>query len=289
MRRALIPTLAVLLGVGLACANDVSDPKPTYTLGPDSQVQPGVPVGTVTKMPAWKSQVFAGTTRDWWVYVPAQYDAGTPAGVIVFQDGFNYQNPKGEFRVPVVLDNLIHQKKIPVTIGIFLNPGSFADKKGKSQNRSFEYDTLSDQYATFLEKEILPEVAAKYTLRKDAAGRAIGGISSGGICAWTVAWERPDLFSKVLSHVGSFTNIRGGDVYPGKIRKTPKKPIRVFLQAGKKDLDNEHGSWPLANLQMEAALKYKKYDYRFVMGEEGHNGKHGGAILPESLVWLLAP
>src|SRR5204862_7976050 len=119
----------------------------------------------------------------------------------------------------------------------------------------YEYDTLSDQYARLLETEILPEVAKHYNLRQDPMGRAIGGISSGGICSFTVAWERPHLFSKVLSHVGSFTNIRGGDVYPGKIRKAPKKPIRVFLQAGKKDLDNEHGSWPLGNLRMEAALK----------------------------------
>src|SRR5205085_9411392 len=128
--------------------------------------------------------------------------------------------------------------------------------KGRS-NRSFEYDTLSDQYARFLEQEILPEVAKSYNIRKDAAGRAICGISSGGICAFTVAWERPDLFSKVLSHVGSFTNIRGGDVYPGRIRKTAMKPIRVFLQAGEKDLDNEHGNWWLGNLQMESSLKYK--------------------------------
>src|SRR5262249_32889623 len=152
--------------------------------------------------------------------------------------------------------------------------------------RSALYDTLSDTYARFLEKEILPEVGKKYRLRQDAAGRAICGISSGGICAFTVAWQRPDLFSKVLSHVGSFTNIRGGDVYPGLIRKSANRPIRVFLQGGAKDLDNEHGSWPLANQQMAAALKFRGYDYRFEFGTEGHNGKHGGAILPESLRWL---
>jgi enterochelin esterase family protein len=145
---------------------------------------------------------------------------------------------------------------------------------------------LSDQYVHFLEKEILPLVGKEYKLRQDAAGRAICGISSGGICAFTAAWQRPDLFSKVLSHVGSFTNIRGGDVYPGVIRKTKRKPIRVFLQGGERDLDNEHGNWPLANKAMAAALKYKGYDYRFEFGHEGHNGKHGGAILPESLRWL---
>src|SRR5262249_28575739 len=168
------------------------------------------------------------------------------------------------------------------------NPGTFAGKDPKKggSNRSFEYDTLSPQYAEFLEKEILPEVGKKYKLRQDAAGRGICGASSGGICAFTVAWERPDLFSKVLSHVGSFTNIRGGHVYPSLIRKSPRKPIRVFLQAGAEDLDNEYSNWPLANQGMNAALKLKGYDYRLDYGTEGHNGKHGGAILPESLVWL---
>jgi enterochelin esterase family protein len=208
---------------------------------------------------------------------------------MVFQDGGSYVSEKGQFRVPTVLDNLIHKKELPVTIGIFLNPGSFpgADAQQKPRsNRSFEYDTLSDQYARFLEQEILPAVGKQYTLRNDAAGRGIGGISSGGICAFTVAWQRPDLFSKVLSHVGSFTDIRGGHAYPSLIRKTEKKPIRVFLQAGKADLDNQYGHWYLANKQMEAALRYSKYDYSFVEGTEGHNGKHGGAILPESLKWL---
>src|SRR5439155_22076347 len=143
---------------------------------------------------------------------------------------------------------------------------------GKARsNRSFEYDTPSNPYGQFLEKEILPEVAKTVKLRTDAAGRAICGISSGGICAFTVAWERPDLFSKVLSHVGSFTNIRSGDVYPGLIRKTERKPIRVFLQDGSGDLDNLHGSWPLANLQMASALEFAKYDCQFVYGDGGHN------------------
>src|SRR5262249_44868876 len=131
-----------------------------------------------------------------------------------------------------------------------------------------------------------PEVGKKVSLRPDAAGRGIGGISSGGICAFTAAWQRPDLFSKVLSHVGSFTNIRGGDAYPGIIRKTPPKKIPLFPQDGKKDLDNEHGNWWLGNLQMEAALKYKKYDFKTAWGDGGHDGNHGGSILPESLVWL---
>ncbi len=207
---------------------------------------------------------------------------------MVFQDGGGYQKRDGIYRVPVVFDNLIQKKELPVTIGIFINPGQFPGKDPKKggSNRSFEYDTLSDQYVKFLEREILPEVEKKYKLRQNAAGRAIGGASSGGICAFTAAWERPDLFSKVLSHVGSFTNIRGGDRYPGIIRKADKKPIRVFLQDGSNDLDNTFGNWWLANLQMESALKFKKYDHKVAWGDGGHNGKHGGAILPDSLRWL---
>jgi enterochelin esterase family protein len=280
MPRLLVSFLFLFIPASLHAADD-------YKLGPDSQKQPGAPEGKVTKH-HWKSEIFAGTERDYWIYVPAQYDAKTPACVMVFQDGGAYVDPKGSFRVPIVFDNLIHKKEMPVTIGIFINPGVFPSQSSQKprSNRSFEYDTLSDQYARFLEKEILPEVGKQYNLRQDAAGRAICGISSGGICAFTVAWERPDLFSKVLSHVGSFTNIRGGDVYPGKIRKTPPKPIRVFLQDGAGDLDNEHGNWPLANQQMALALKFKKYDYKFEYGDGGHNGKHGGAILPDSLRWL---
>jgi enterochelin esterase family protein len=276
--------LLLLAAAPLAAAID------DYKLGPDSMEQDGVPKGKVTKA-TWKSEIFPGTVRDYWVYVPAQYDEKKPACVMVFQDGGSYQNPKGDFRVPTVFDNLIHKKEMPVTIGIFINPGNVPPTNAGEKprpNRSFEYDTLSDQYARFLEMEMLPEVGKSYNLRKDAAGRGICGISSGGICAFTVAWERPDLFSKVLSHVGSFTNIRGGDVYPGLIRKTEKnaKPIRVFLQDGENDLDNLFGSWPLANRQMAAALKFAHYDYQFVMGDGRHSGKHGGAILPDSLRWL---
>jgi enterochelin esterase-like enzyme len=279
--RWLLSALALSLAVAAFAADD-------YKLGADSERQKDVPEGKVTKH-TWKSSIFPGTVRDYWVYVPAQYDKSKPACVMVFQDGGSYVNDKGQFRAPIVFDNLIHKKEMPVTIGIFLNPGTIPAKEqgqnGRS-NRSFEYDTLSDQYARFLEKEILPEVSKDYNLRTDAAGRGICGISSGGICAFTVAWERPDLFSKVLSHVGSFTNIRGGDAYPGMIRKAEKKPIRVFLQDGSGDLDNQFGNWPLANQQMASSLKYMKYDHKFEFGDGGHNGKHGGALLPESLKWL---
>ncbi|MCE9591659.1 MAG: esterase family protein [Planctomycetes bacterium] len=259
-----------------------------FPLGADSQRQPGVPRGAVTKG-EWRSAIFPGTLRDYWVYVPAQYKPGMPANVMVFQDGGSYVNEEGETRVPVVFDNLIHQGRMPVTIAILINPGYFpavAPGKDAISNRSFEYDTLSDQYVRFLMEEILPAVGEKYTLTQDASGRAICGASSGGICSWTVAWQRPDAFSKVLSHVGSFADIRGGNVYPCLIRKTPIKPIRAFLQAGSNDLDVGWGHWPLANLEMAAALQFVGYDYKIEYGDGAHDCKHGGAILPESLIWL---
>jgi enterochelin esterase-like enzyme len=261
-----------------------------YKPCPESKQIDGVPAGKITEHTFETSEVYKGTTRKYWVYVPAQYDGKTPAALMVFQDGEWYQNLKGNWRVPVVFDNLIHEKAMPVTIGVFINPGVFANQKGGDgkprSNRSIEYDTLSDQYVKFLETEIIPEVGKTVKLRDDAAGRAICGISSGGICAFTAAWEKPNRYGKVLSHVGSFTNIRGGDVYPGLLRKTERKPIRVYLQDGAGDLDNQHGSWPIGNLQMAASLRFMNYDYQFAFGDGGHNDKHGSAILGESLRWL---
>ncbi|MBI1389832.1 MAG: esterase family protein [bacterium] len=265
-----------------------------YPLGPDSFAHDGVPKGAVTEH-VWKdSQVFPGTIRRYYVYVPAQYDGTKSAALMVFQDGHAYIRENGDFRVPVVFDNLIQQGAMPVTIGVFIDPGhkkaELPPKPGwepAPENRSFEYDTLSGDYAKFLLTEILPEVKKQYKITDDPDGHAICGISSGGICAFTVAWQRPDQFRKVLTHVGSFTNIRGGDAYPGIIRKYPEKlPIRIFMQDGENDLDNEHGNWPLGNKSMYAALMYRGYDVKFVYGQGAHNGNHGGAILPESLRWL---
>ena len=281
----------LLLALIGCCGLTASADDEPYKLSADSERQDGVPKGRILEK-IWKSDVFPGTTRRYWVYVPAQYDESKNAAVMVFQDGHAYVSEDGQFRAPIVLDNLIHRGDIPVMIAVFIDPGhtdELPEKPGWSprpKNRSFEYDTLSDQYARFLLEEILPEVGKSYRLSKDPNQRAICGISSGGICAWTVAWERPDEFRKVLSHVGSFVNIRGGHVYPSLIRKTDPKPIRVFLQGGLGDLDNQHGSWPLANQQMAAALAFADYDHQFVFGEGGHNGIHGGAILPESLRWL---
>jgi enterochelin esterase family protein len=256
-----------------------------YATHPDSREQLGVPKGTVKQMPPWQSRIFAGTTRDWWVYVPAQYRAESPAAVMVFQDGAGPRD-----YVPTVFDNLIAKGDMPVTVGVFVQPGVLADKRS---NRNFEYDTLSDQYARFLLEEILPEVEKTVRLRRDGASRAISGMSSGGICAFTVAWERPNEFSKVLSWVGSFTNIAsgasgrdGGHNYEALVRKLPRKPIRVFLQDGANDLDNQYGNWPLANQTLARSLAFAGYDYRFEYGQGFHSTAHGRAILPDSLRWL---
>lgn len=280
MRSILIALLVVI---------SVNASQAEYQLTEDSKPQNGVPQGKITQHRWATSKIFPGTERDYWIYVPAQYDPAKPACVMVFQDGKGYVSLNGHSRVPTVMDNLIHEGSMPVTIGVFLNPGVVpATRPGAKprRNRSFEYDSLGDRYSKFLIEEILPSVSKKYNLVDDASGRAVAGISSGGICAFTVAWERPDYFSKVVSYVGSFTNIRGGHVYPALIRKTEPKPIRVFLQDGENDLDNLHGSWPLANRQMAAALKFAGYDYRFEMGDGGHNGRHGGVLLPEMLRWI---
>jgi enterochelin esterase family protein len=260
----------------------------TYQYGPDSQRRAGVPRGEVTHF-RHVGAVFPDAHRDYWVYVPQQYDPATPASVMVFQDGHAYLSEEWGFHVPVVFDNLIHAGAMPVTVGIFVNPGHVGDepptKPGATNNRSFEYDTLSDKYARLLMNEILPEVAARWKLTDDPEQRAICGLSSGGICAFTVAWERPDAFRKVMSHFGSFIDIRGGHAYPSRIRKESLRPLRVFLQDGEADLDNEYNWW-LANLEMVAALRYRGYDHMFVAGSGGHNSEHGGAIMPDSLRWL---
>jgi enterochelin esterase-like enzyme len=259
-----------------------------YPLGPDSMVQPDVPQGTVTQH-RWTSKIFSGTERDYWVYVPKQYDPAKPACLMIFQDGNLYVDVKGPVRVPTVFDNLIAPGQMPVTIAVFINPGQVpATRPGAKprQNRSFEYDTLSDQYAHFLIDEFLPEALKEYKLADGPQHRALCGISSGGICAFTAAWERPDYFGKVLSHVGSFDNIRGGDAYPAMIRNTERKPLRVWLQDGTGDLDNLFGSWPLGHQEMVAALKYMRYDVESVLGDGGHNAKQGGATFPDALRWL---
>ena len=260
-----------------------------YALGPDSQPHDGVPKGKVTKYTFESSKIFPGTTRDYWVYAPAQYDGTKPACVMVFQDGAGFAGETGAWRLPIVLDNLIQQHAMPVTIAILIDPGvrpAAGSEQMARYNRSYEYDGLGSRYARFLIEEILPEVSRQFKLSNDPNDRAIAGSSSGGIAAFTAAWERPDAFRRVLSFIGSFTNLRGGDVYIDLIRKMEPKPLRVFVQDGSSDLDIYSGSWWMANQSIAKSLEYAGYDVKFEPGTEAHNSRHGAAILPDALRWL---
>jgi sugar lactone lactonase YvrE/enterochelin esterase-like enzyme len=261
-----------------------------YTLGPDSQRQANVPQGVVTKYTWSTSQIYPGTTRDYWIYVPAQYTATKPACVMIFQDGGGMQDPNGGWRVPIVMDNLIAKGDMPVTIGVFINPGVLTalspDAQQNRYDRSYEYDALGDRYARFLIEEILPEVAKLYNISSDPNDRAIAGSSSGGIAAFNAAWQRPDAFHRVMSFIGSFTNLRGGDELATLIRKTEPKPLRVFLQDGSADQNIYAGNWFLGNQEIFSALQYAGYESNFVTGTEAHNSKQGGSILPDAMRWL---
>ena len=282
--------------------------------GPLSYLQPGVPSGKLSEKLIYTSKIYDGMKSEYWIYVPAQYDPKIPAAVMVFQDGGAYIHRDGNNPALNVIDNLIAQKKIPVMICVFINPGDIsaspgtptydfvkghADKWGrtlKDAMRSTLYDTVSDRYAHFLRDEVLAEVGAQYNLRQDAYSHAITGASSGGICSFNAAWQMPDYFSRVLSLIGSFTNIQwkenpaihdGGQDYPDKILREPKRNIRVWLQDGSEDMENARwGSWPLANIRMANSLKTKDYDFHFAFGRGTHNGAQGAAEFPESMIWL---
>lgn len=261
-----------------------------YEYTADSEKQPGVPVGSLETF-EWKvSKVFPDTHRSVTVYIPKQYKPEDEACLMVWQDGGRHVDPKGSMRASTVFDNLIHQKKMPVTIGVFIDPGRKADQKpgAKAANRGHEYDSLGPAYSQFLLTEILPEVERRYSVkfRQDPQAWGIAGGSSGGICAFTTAWERPDKFHKVLSWVGTFVDIRGGNAYPYLLRVTERKPIRVYLLDGVNDLDNKYGNWPLANRMMEASLKYMNYDYRVDWTECFHGSRGMAPHLPEALTWL---
>jgi enterochelin esterase-like enzyme/sugar lactone lactonase YvrE len=279
-------TLFLLAGLCTVLAGAVWAAE-DYPLGPDSQRQPGVPQGKVTRY-TWTSKIFPGTVRDYWIYVPAQYTPDKPACVMVFEDGTSYVKEDGRARIPIVFDNLIAKHDMPVTIAILIDPGVLKGAPGQMSraNRSYEYDALSGRYARFLLDEILPEVAKHYNLSANPSDRAISGGSSGGICSFTVAWTHPEAFRRVLSFIGSFADLRGGDIYPALIRKTEPKPIRVFLQDGNHDLNNFAGDWWLSNQAMASALAYAGYDFKFVTGDKDHDMIQGGAILPDALRWL---
>jgi gluconolactonase len=289
------PILCICLACAAAALQGAARQQPTapqtgheYVLGPDSQLQPGVPAGKVMQH-SWTSKIYPGTVRDYWVYVPAQYDAATPACVMVFQDGAGYVKADGGWRVPVVFDNLIHKKEMPVTIGIFVNPGvapAPSEAALPRFNRSVEYDSVTDRYARFLLDEIIPEVGRTYNLRTDGNSRAIAGASSGAIAAFAAAWNRPDAFTRIFSTIGTYVGLRGGNDFPTLIRKTERKPVRVFLQDGSNDLDNHGGNWFLANQEMLSAFDFAGYDVEHTWGDGAHDSKHGGSILPDALRWL---
>ncbi len=254
---------------------------------PSSYQQAGVPEGKMSEKLVHSSKVYDGMQSDYWIYVPAQYDPAKPAALMVWQDGQGHIARNGR-RTLNALDNLTYQKRIPVMISVFISPGKVGDKA----MRSIEYDTMNDTYVHFLD-ELLAGVYAQYNIRKDAYSHAIEGDSSGGICSFNAAWTHPEEFSRVLSTIGSFTSIQwhpgqidGGNVYPNKIRKEAKRNIRVYLQDGSEDLENDHGSWPLQNIQMANSLKMKDYDFHLAFGNGSHNGSDANSQMPMALAWL---
>ena len=270
--------LTTFLALALAAVLAADNPKPK-----------AAPKGELLKFTFDKSKIFPDTTRECQVYVPSQYDPKKPACVHVNQDGV-------QFNAPAVFDDLIHKKEIPVVIGVFVTPGVVkATSPGALDryNRSCEYDGLGDDYARFILDELLPEVEKKTTsdgrpirLSHDGNDRSIGGSSSGAVCAWTAAWERPDAFRRVFSAIGTYVGLRGANSYPTLIRKFEPHPIRIFLQDGSGDLNIYGGDWWMANQEMERALKFGGYEVHHVWGDGGHSNKHGTEVFPEAMRWL---
>jgi len=269
---------------------------PAYT--PDSYARPGVPQGRVSERLVHTSKLYGGMETNYWIYVPAQYDPAVPAALMVWQDGERYMSRNVEelcrlcpslYRLQEVTDNLIHDKKIPVMIHVFVSPGTLNGKP----LRSILYDTVSDKYGQFLIEELLLEVYAKYNIRKDAYSRAIQGQSSGGIAAFTIAFNHPDNFSRVYTVVGSFVALQwkpgeldGGNIYPFKVRREPKRNLRVWMNDGSEDQEANSGSWPLQNIQLANSLKLKGYDFHFSFGGGSHHAALAASELPACLTWL---
>jgi enterochelin esterase family protein len=268
---------------------------------PEAYPNADAPQGTVHRYEDWQSaSIYAGTRRTVSVYLPPGNPSG-PLALMVFQDGDGYLAREGAIRAQTVFDNMIAKGELDPLVGVFVNPGVPMDVQPPAQGerpnpkimrqRSIEYDTCNERYATFLTEEVIPFVTNEHglDLTDDPARRAICGISSGGICAFNAAWHDPNAFGNVISHCGSFTNIRGGHQYPYLIRSTERKPIKVFLQSGAMDANIILGSWPLANQQIADSLEYAGYDYRFEFGTGGHSLRHGGALFAETLRWLWPP
>ena len=274
-----------------------------YQVSADAEPREAVPRGELKgPLVLPNSQAYPGTQHTYWVHVPAQYDPATPANLMIFQDGQAFIDPNGSVRAPNVLDNLIYRRELPVMITVFINPGRTPEQPeptpqewgDRSTNRPTEYNSLDDRYARVIVDELLPVLEKDYTIAKDPERRGIGGTSSGAIAAFTVAWQRPDAFRKVLSIVGSFTNLRGGDAYPDLIRKSEKKPIRIFMQGGRNDnrgigrdgLYDQRRDWFYQNVRMVQALTERGYDLNYSWGLNTHGQRMGGPMLPEMMRWL---
>ena len=273
-----------------------------YLYGPDSVEHEGVPKGDVRGPFVLPSQAYPGTQHTYWLYVPAQYDAARPAALMVFQDGQAFKDRDAGVRAPNVLDNLIYRREIPVMLAVFINPGRTPEQPeptpqewgDRTTNRPTEYNTLDDRYARVVVDELLPALAKDYNISRDPEQRGIGGASSGAIAAFTVAWQRSDQFRKVLSIVGSFTNLRGGDAYTDLVRQSGKKPIRIFLQDGRNDnrgvgrgvAYDPRRDWFLQNVRLMQALTEKGYDVNYAWGLNTHGQRMGGPMLPEMMRWL---
>ena len=258
---------------------------------PDSYPKPGVARGKVSEKKTTTSRIFDGMKADWWVYASPGVDPNVPAPLMVWQDGQGLVGEFSRMRLFTVTENLVQQGLIPPMVHVLIAPGTSPEGRAL---RPVEYDTLSDRYPRFLMEEVLPEVEKIYKLRPDGYSRAIAGESSGGICAFNAAWLMPEKFSRVHSAVGSFTSIQwrpeekldGGNVYPFKVRKEPKRNIRVWMSDGSDDLENNFGSWPMQNIQMANSLKFREYDFHFRFGTAAHGGAQASLDLPESLAWL---
>ena len=260
-----------------------------FTNAQDTGKSTSIPKGEVLNFSFDNSKIFPGTSRNYSVYIPKQYDSSKPACVYINQDGVQYN-------APAVFDKLIHEKQMPVTIGVFVTPGKVKATNPNSLdrfNRSFEYDGLGDNYARFLLEELLPNVEKQKAtdgraiiLSKDGNDRCIAGSSSGAICAFTAAWERPDAFSRVFSAIGTYVGLRGGDIYPTLIRKMEPKALRVFLEDGSNDNNSFGGDWWMANQTMQRALTFAGYEVNHAWGDGGHNGKHATELFPDAMKWL---
>lgn len=282
--------MAVVLCM-FACQNLFADQihNARYPNDPAFEKVPDDQKGEILTFKWDKSAIYPGTRREIKVYVPKQYDGKTPACLLVCMDGIAYNST-------TVMDNLIRRGELPVMIGVFVPSGIIYDADGSviRYNRSNEFDRVDDRFVTFIENEILAHVQTmstsdgrKILISSDANDRSITGASSGAICAFTAAWQRPDLFSRVYSSVGTFVSMRGGHEYPELIRKTEPKPLRIFLQDGVNDAWNPlFGEWWDANQQMESALDFAGYELSFKWDRGGHSTVHGTQVFPDAMRWL---